>query len=312
MPLTKSNLTLKPADNMPPQPSRQWQFEAIGTVWWLGIYQTVDATDWSALQKQILARIDSFDRTYSRFRDDSLVTAMSREAGSYDLPNDATVLLDWYRQLYDVTDGRVTPLIGQALSDAGYDAHYGFETKTMSAVPSWDAVMAYKAPILKTTQPVLLDVGAAGKGYLVDIIAELLQEAGIIKYCVDAGGDMVVRNVEPTLRIGLENPHDSSQVIGIATISEGALCGSAGNRRRWGEFNHMLDPQTLRSPQHIAAVWVMAATALEADGLTTALYFSDLATLQTAFAFEYALLFADGTLERSAGFEAEVFGETDV
>ncbi len=287
---------------------RRNEFDAIGTHWCIDLPATLDAQRVEFVMKRIRDRIEVFDKTYSRFRSDSMVTVMSRAAGRYELPSDAAPMLALYRKLYDLTAGSVTPLIGQALSDAGYDASYSLKTKPMMAPKPWDDVMRVSGSVVDLAEPVLLDVGAAGKGYLIDIVSDLIESEGIRSYCVDAGGDIRYRNeTAEALRVGLEHPMNTSQVIGVATLVNRSICGSAGNRRAWGTFNHILDPQSLTSPKHILTVWVVADSTMVADGLTTALMFADPNALQSVFDFEYAIVHEDFSLTRSEGFPGEFF-----
>lgn len=282
---------------------KTWTFEAIGTRWNLDF--TAPEEKILAIQERVTARITEFDRTYSRFRTDSLVSQMSKVSGAHTLPQDAEPLFDLYRDLYTQTDGRFTPLIGQVMSDAGYDATYSLTPGTLSTPPAWDAALSYTYPTLTLTEPVLLDVGAAGKGYLVDIVADILVEEGVTSYIVDAGGDMRVRDSEG-VRIGLEHPGDPSQAIGVVELIEGSICGSAGNRRTWGAFTHIIDPLTLSSPREILASWVMAKTALVADALATCVMLSGTDVL-AEYECEYVVVYPDYTIERSPGFPAEFF-----
>lgn len=290
--------------------TRAAAFDAIGTHWSIDLPETLDAATVSSVLLRVHHRIATFDQTYSRFRADSLVTQISQHAGRYQFPSDGSALFAWYRLLYNLTDGAVTPLIGNALSDAGYDAQYSLIEKPMTSPKAWDDVMRFDATtnILETSEPVLLDFGAAGKGYLIDIVASMLREECIDSYCIDAGGDIAYRSEtnEPR-QIGLENPHDTSEAIGIATIMNQSICGSAGNRRRWGRFHHTLDPRTLTSPSEIAAVWVIADTTMIADGLTTALNFISPETLLSVMPFSFAMLGNDGRLSASPNFPAEFF-----
>jgi thiamine biosynthesis lipoprotein len=213
-----------------------------------------------------------------------------------------------YRKLYDLTNGAFTPLIGQVLVDAGYDASYSLKPGMLHAPKAWDEVMTWHAPVLTTREPVQLDFGAAGKGYIVDLVGELIERDGVFDYCVDAGGDIRYRtSVGAPLRVGLENPADTKQAIGIATLGNASLCGSAGNRRAWAEFHHTINPHTLSSPKHLQAVWVIAETTLLADALTTALQFLSAADLRAVFTFEYLLLREDYSAEHSSGFPSELF-----
>ena len=295
----------------PLQPQAQWSFEGIGTQWWIGLYQSVGPGTLKSLQTEIAALVETFDATYSRFRSDSLVTTWSQAAGKYELPADMLPLLDMYKRLYDATDGAVTPLIGQVMSDAGYDANYSLQPKPdlLTRPPRWEDTLRYDTSTIEILRPALLDFGAAGKGYLVDLLCELLETNGVRHYCVDGSGDMRYRSGkagEP-LAVGLEHPDDPSQVIGVARLIGGALCGSAGNRRAWGEYTHIIDPFTQASPQHLKAVWVTAATTMLADGLATALYFAAPEKLQKHFRFEYTLINADMTRLTSDTFPAEFF-----
>ncbi len=311
MPFEKSKL--KPRPKLPaPQPTNEWSFEAIGTSWWIGIYEPLGTHSLNALKKKVAARIEVFDQTYSRFRADSIVTTIAKKAGKYQLPADSQALFALYRQLYDCSNGLVTPLIGQVLSDAGYDAAYTLRPGSLHTPPDWDAAMTYTDGVLTTTQPLLLDVGAAGKGYLVDIVAALLQEHGVTRFCVDASGDMLCRGLDAPLHIGLEHPDDSAQIVGVAFVQDGALCGSAGNRRTWNKYHHIMNPKSLASPKDIKAVWVTAESGLLADGLATALFFVTPQVLQKLFVFEYAIVFVGNKLEHSRGFLAELFTSENI
>ncbi len=288
-------------------------FEAIGTKWRIEL-PDMPPKKRDALFEGIRRRIDVFDHTYSRFKHDSFISDIARTSGAYELPADARPLFDLYRKLYELTNGKFTPLIGQVLSDAGYDAHYSLKPKTLLKPPAWEDALVYEFPKLTVLEPVLLDFGAGGKGYLVDLISEMIERVfendskSILSYSVNAGGDIRLKSsISQGERIGLEHPDHSEQVIGIATISEGSICGSAGNRRTWGEFHHTIDPDTLASPQHIKAIWVTAKSALLADSLSTCLYFVSPDSLRSSYTFEYLIVYKDLTFESSPNFPAKLF-----
>jgi FAD:protein FMN transferase len=289
----------------------EWSFTAIGTQWWIGIYETLPAATLKGLQRAIAERIESFDKTYSRFRNDSLITKIAHSAGTYDLPADGQKLLAFYRQLYEVSDGLVTPLIGQVLSDAGYDASYSLKPGELAVPPAWEDGLEVCGLTLITKQPVLLDFGAAGKGYLVDIVSQVLIDASVSQFCVDAGGDMYCHGLDDDLMIGLEHPDNDAQVLGVACMRQGSLCGSAGNRRKWAGYHHIMHPTRLQPVNTIKAVWVTAEDALTADGLATALFFVPPARLQAHFSFTYCLVQADNSVEMSVSFPAQLFTAKD-
>jgi thiamine biosynthesis lipoprotein len=282
-------------------------FEAIGTKWQIDLPDGLLASRQEKLLIDIKNRIDIFDHNYSRFRDDSLVTAMSKKAGKYRLPPDAQPLFKIYENLYRITNGLVTPLIGDVLVAAGYDKNYSLKPGKLSSPLAWDEVLERQEDLLIIKKPTVLDFGAAGKGYLIDIVAELIRKAGVTSFCVDAGGDMAYYDNDERLRVGLEHPLDSTEVIGITTIKNQSLCGSAGNRRVWDKFHHIINPKTLESVTEILAVWTIAPITLLADALTTALFFTDASVLQAEYQFEYLLVRSDLTVEKSEGFPVELF-----
>lgn len=280
-----------------------FKFEAIGTAWQIDTSQNIN----EPLRKLILDRIEAFDATYSRFRADSLISQVAKQAGAHTFTDDSVALFDFYKQMYDATNGKVTLLIGNTLSQAGYDADYSFIATELSRVAEWHDVLSYDNTTLVTTRPVLLDFGAAGKGYLIDLVGEILSQHAINEYVIDASGDLKHRgNLEN--KVGLEHPLDTSQIIGIVDVRNKSLCASASNRRAWGgDMHHIFDPHTLLPVKEIIASWVIADEAMVADGLATALFFEKPSVLSEIADFEYVRMFKDGGVEYSSYFADKLF-----
>jgi len=279
--------------------SHKYQFEAIGT-WW-SIETERELGD---LRERIAERIDVFDKAYSRFRADSLVTTIAKEVGTYVFPDDVVELIGFYQELYGATDGAVSPLVGGILDAAGYDKEYSLQPNAVVSAPAWDEVMQWQGATVQTRQLALLDFGAAGKGYLVDIVAALLERAGHETYIIDASGDVLTRGSREV--IGLEDPDDPTRVLGAVSVENASLCASATTRRSWGEWHHIVDPRSAVPVSKVSATWVIARTTLIADGLATALFFVPAAVL-ARWDFEYIRLFADGSVERSRDFVGELY-----
>lgn len=281
------------------------EFEAIGTRWEIDVPHLPGSVSESELSQAVHARIALFDKTYSRFRKDSWVSNI-RSPGSYELPPDAPPLFDLYHELYRITDGACTPLIGQALEQAGYDAEYSLIPKRVEAVPAWAESIEIHGNMFEVKKPSVLDFGGAGKGYLVDIVGALMQQLGITSFYVDAGGDILYKG-DIVLDIGLEHPERSDEVIGVAHLAGGSICGSSGNRRKWKEYHHIINPHTRTSPTGKRAIWVVQDSALLADGLATALFFTEAPLLLSRFAFEYVVVYEDYSIEKSNNFPGDFF-----
>ncbi|WP_410511203.1 FAD:protein FMN transferase [Paenibacillus sp. BR2-3] len=288
-------------------------FEAIGTRW-----EIESGTPLSfILQQHILQRIDQFNRTYSRFRSDSLVSqiAAASEGGTFIFPDDSAVLFNLYDRLHIATEGAMDPLIGRDLELLGYDAAYSLipvsdSVRTEAHAKgrgNWAKDISRKGTSLITRRPLSIDFGAAGKGYCVDILSEILREGGISDFVVDGSGDLRHKG-ESSLQVGLEHPLNKSMVIGVAELKNRSLCASAVNRRAWGEYlHHVLDARTGVPVQDVIATWVIANDTVTADGLATALFFSSGKDLAKFFRFSYVRMFADGRAEASQNFNGELF-----
>ncbi|MGJ9422189.1 FAD:protein FMN transferase [Aeromicrobium sp. CF3.5] len=281
-----------------------WTFDAIGTTWQIDTRAPL-ADDVSAA---VLRCVETFDQRWSRFRDDSVVAEMARSAGEWDIGDDAA-LLDLYDELHEVTGGAVNPLVGRTLSDLGYDATYSLtRSAAPAAVPEWSTLQR-RGSTITTTEPVVLDVGAAGKGRLVDRVSDLLAGAGHDAATVDAGGDIHHAGPSP-IRVGLEHPGDPTRALGVIDLDpDHALCGSAVNRRAWGEgLHHVLDGRTGRPTTAVVATWVLAPhSCMLADGLATAHFFADPDVLLDRWSHHYVRVHADGRVDWSPDLPGEMF-----
>lgn len=218
--------------------------------------------------------IDGYEHVLSRFRADSLVTRIgnAEHGGHFDFPNWTGPLFDLYDALHDVTRGAIDPCVGEDLIRLGYDASMNFTVtqdapKHLGALHGrsvWGHDVERHGTTLVTHDPVQLDFGACGKGYLVDLLGHMLiqeksadwddfsgpaststQHPNQVSYpnqnhfssqppqfVIDAGGDLLV-HAEQTISVALEDPEDQSRAIGVAHIANGALCASAPSRRHW-------------------------------------------------------------------------------
>ena len=228
----------------------------------------------TGLRAKMERLIDGYEHVLSRFRADSLVTRIgnAEHGGHFDFPNWTDPLFDLYDALHDVTRGAIDPCVGEDLIRLGYDASMNFTVtrnapKHLGALRGrsvWGHDVERHGTTLVTHDPVQLDFGACGKGYLVDLLGHMLiqeksadwddfsdparsstQHPNQVSYpnqnhfssqppqfVIDAGGDLLV-HAEQTISVALEDPEDQSRAIGVAHIANGALCASAPSRRHW-------------------------------------------------------------------------------
>ncbi|MHA7191003.1 FAD:protein FMN transferase [Arthrobacter sp. MDT2-16] len=279
-------------------------FDAIGTRW------RVDTSAPLARGERdgLLRLAEEYDALYSRFREDSGITALAVSGGFLALPGHGAALGRLLRTLHDLTGGGVSPLVGERLAAQGYDAGYSFvPTQEPAPARAWDGLLEWTADGVTLAGPALLDVGAAGKGQLVDLMLAHLVAGGHEDAIVDASGDMR-RTGAGSITVALEHPYDPTSAIGTVRLGSGALCASASNRRVWGDgLHHVLDGRTGRCVDTVVATWVLARDAMTADGLCTALFVADPADLAPVFDFDYVLMYSDGRARTSAALPGALF-----
>lgn len=281
-----------------------FSFEGIGTQWEISTPEVLAPT----VSHQLLQTVAAYDATWSRFRQDSLVSGLSRGPGSITLPEHAVALQSLYSTLYQLSDAAMTPLIGTSLERLGYDAGYTLKPSgNPEAAPRWEDVLEWSGTQLTAKEPLVLDIGAAGKGQLVDLLGEVLRASGHSDFLVDGSGDMLHAGSQP-VTVALEHPYNPKQAIGTLELQNSALCASASNRRAWGDgLHHVLDGTTGKPIETTVATWTLAASAMVADALATAMFMMEPSSLEEDFDFSWLRVSSNGAATFSRHFEGRLF-----
>lgn len=286
------------------------KLNTIGTVFEFTIWDE-NANDTSHVMSDIEVLCRDFEQKYSRFRSDSLVASLKNKTGVYDVDEDFMKMLSQYVDIYEASHGFITPCIGQALENIGYDATYSMEQKAQTAVPELTKAVRIISPTqIEIVEPVSFDFGAIGKGFLIDKIFDFLKGKGYQRFLVNGSGDIRYYSHDKTpINCGLEHPYDTTKVIGSLSVSAGALCASSTERRRIDDKrHHYIDPHTGESVSDILATWVTADAATDADLIASALFFVDPSELAAAgYVFEYLIVNNEMQIKKSAHFGADLF-----
>lgn len=113
-----------------------------------------------------------------------------------------------------------------------------------------------------------LDLGAIGKGFALDRLADVLADWEISSACLQSGGSTALVLAPPADHIGWAIGIGEDATHQALTLRDVALSGSGIAVK--GE--HLVDPRTRQSAKRSDRAWALAPTAAVSDALATAFF----------------------------------------
>ncbi|GGJ11217.1 FAD:protein FMN transferase [Alicyclobacillus cellulosilyticus] len=271
----------------------RWTWQALGTT--VELVTQEETADAGEVFTAVGRKLADYERLLSRFIPDSDVSRLNAHAGAWTPVAPATMeVLLLAESAYQATCGLFDPCLGAVLEQLGYDRDFA----TLHTAP---AGAPYRAPCedahtLKPPRPVApsschplsirpeagcarmepgykLDLGGIAKGWIVERIAEDLEDAGFRAFVVSAGGDMVCRG--GPWHVGVEHPFVPGSCIASWTAADVAVATSGTYRRRWRAggrpVHHLIDPRTGQpSSTDVIACTVVHPSLVQAEVLAKA------------------------------------------
>ena len=238
-------------------------------------------TEISAQTNRIAADIE---KILSRTDEDSEVSRFNRD-GRIASPGTAlTEVLTVSQRINDSASGAFDPTVG-ALTDL-------WNIKNGGPVPSAEKIaealthtgidkLTFTADTVSKTDPDLtLDLGGIGKGYAIDKAVGYLASTEVKYGLCSFGSTVKVFGAKPDgerFLVTVRDPADADKTAASFRIAEGAISTSGDYERYFDEngirYHHILDPETGYPVSNgVHSVTVYAASAAEADALSTALF----------------------------------------
>lgn len=229
--------------------------------------------------ERIMAReVNRLEKAASRFRADSEISAVNRDAGQWVRASALLVqLVEVALAAAESTDGLVNPCLGRQVDAAGYGTWAAGDVAVLDlAIPVaagaglWREVEV-AAGRVRIPSGVALDLGATAKAWLADEIAERISDELELDVIANMGGDLRVIVGAPGWVVSADHevPGLPERAIGI---SDGGLATSGQGRRRWlttsGPAHHLIDPRTGRSSE--TGWWAVSALAASATAANVA------------------------------------------
>jgi FAD:protein FMN transferase len=234
--------------------------------------------DEAAIAARVAATFAAAERRFSRFREDSELSALNRASGPLVVSDELFDMLTRARAYVELTDGLFDPAVGGTLTALGYDRSFApgaLDRERTSHPPRagrfLDIALDHGTRTVVRPEHIQIDLGGMVKGTTVDVAALNLCGAGAI----DAGGDAVMLGQSPTgdkWLVEIEDPTQPSRTIATLAVSDAAVATSAANRRRWrvgpALVHHLIDPRTqMSSTSDLLQATVTARSAELADVL---------------------------------------------
>ena len=257
---------------------------------------------------------------------------LNREAGKapVEVDEDIIALFEFGREIYDLTEGKTNYAMGAVLEiwhnyrEAGNFDYFSAEVPPMDmlkdasehcdinnvVIDKENSTVFFADPMLK------VDVGAIGKGYATEMIAQILEEKGVDNYTLNIGGNIRTIGTKGDGSgwiAGIQNPDLTSEQTFILRVgfSDLALVTSGSYQRYYyvgdTKYHHIIDPETLFPKDTFAAVSILTPDSGIADAVSTACFNLSLEEgmelIESIENTEAMWVEPDGTIHYSSGFE---------
>lgn len=198
--------------------------------------------------------------------------------------NETAEVVRYALAMAEKTEGALEPTIYPVLTAWGFttgENHIPAEEELEELMPlvGYDKVRIDGNQI-QLLEGMELDLGAVGKGYAGDLVADILRKKRITSALLDIGGNIQAvgsRSDGSNWRLGIRNPFGEGS-LGVLEISDKAVVTSGAYERYFvgedgKEYSHILDPATgYPADNDLAAVTIIADEGKQGDALSTALF----------------------------------------
>lgn len=229
------------------------------------------------------AEVRRIEQKYSRYRDDSVLSNINRNAGQPTTIDDETAwLLNYASVCFSQSDGLFDISSGVLRSVWNFrDGRCPSAEQLHSVLPRIGlAGLRSSNNQLHMPASMELDFGGIGKEYAADAAANIARQRGISWGVVDLGGDLHI--IGPRLSdngeaipwmLGVRHPREAQSAFASLPVYSGGMATS-GDYERYFEANgrrycHILNPHTGYPVEHWASVTVLAPSCLLAGSLST-------------------------------------------
>lgn len=243
------------------------------------------AEEYNGIKEEFDALLKAIDLSMSTYVPNSLITKLNNgDSITMDAPFKKMYQLS--QELSEATGSAFNPTIGPLIKAWGFDYSdpEKMDTATVQALLSscgFDNFEVEGDLIWKKNEKARINFNAIAQGYSVDLMADLLDQKGVLNYYVELGGELKVKGKnkrDEAWIIGIDSPDGENlerKLVDRIQLKDAAMATS-GNYRKFYEvegerFSHTLDPLTgFPAKNKILSATVIAKDAGVADAMATA------------------------------------------
>ena len=225
------------------------------------------------------------------------IRTINRAAGKNPVKVDKALIdfLVFAKEMYTLTNGEVNIAMGSVLKLWHNAREVAIDSPDEAYVPTVDEleeaalhtdinsiiIDEENSTVFITDSKTSIDVGALGKGYATDKVAEKLISLGADSYVLNFGGNIRTLGEKPNgdgWTTGITNPDKNSSESFVTTIIlKDTSCVTSGNYERFFihrgvRYHHIIDKDTLMPSRYFSSVTVLHESSAIADALSTALF----------------------------------------
>ena len=156
------------------------------------------------LQREIDSVIDLMNASMSTYLEDSAISKINRGDSLIQVDEHFEKVYAMASEVWEKTQGYFDPTVGALVNAYGFGPDTSF---TPISEEQRDEILIYtgwnktkltpKKTVRKEHPQVYFDFNALAKGYVVDVIADLLRENGSTSFLVEIGGEIVAEGLSP-------------------------------------------------------------------------------------------------------------------
>jgi thiamine biosynthesis lipoprotein len=274
-------------------------------------------------------KISELEKLFSSYQPLSNVSQISLGAGKGPVSADSRVVEVALiaKHVAELSGGAFDPTIGSLAGLWGFSGEKGYvptAKELAEMLPRVDfnkIIINEEASTIELTERgVAFNMGGIAKGYIIGEAVKVLQEQGVTRAIIKAGGDLFAYNLtgkeRRPFKIGIRDPRGTeTELIGEVYLGSGAVATSGDYERFFMldsvRYHHILDPKTGLPAMKSRSATIVTTDPTLADALSTSVFVlgpvKGMELIESMEKVEGVVVGPNGKITTSSGFKGKIF-----